>query len=1068
MTGIVTWAVNNTRLVYAMIAATLLIGFMAYNAIPREADPDIQFPFVNISIVHPGISPEDGERLLVRPMETQLRTIEGLKKITSTTVLGYASIGLEFDVNFDSEKAIRQVREKVDMAKAELPSDTKEPVITEASTAMNPSITMVLSGEVPDRVLFKIAERLEERLEALPTVLSADISGTRADLLEIVIDPSKLESYGVSLAQFFNAVTRNNQLVPAGSLDTGLGRFAVKVPGLIENRDDVLSLPIKVSEGTVVTLGDVADIRRTFVDPDRFARFNGRPAVSLEVVKRAGANVMNTINAAKAVVEEESRNWPPGLKVDYTQDASIWIDRTLNSLTQAVILAVVLVMIVVVAALGPRSGLLVGVAIPTSFILGITFLYFSGLTLNSMVMFGLILSVGMLVDAAIIVVEFADRKMAEGLEPREAYRIAGTRMFWPIVSSAGATIAAFLPMLFWPGIAGKFMSYFPITLMAVLTASTLVAMVYLPVIGGRFGKHPPGGEEALKAIAASEQGNVAQIPGVTGAYARFIERRVHRPVPVIMGAIVSLVVVFAAFGAFNKGTEFFVDNDPEFVNVIVSARGNLSAEEKRNLTVEVERRVLTVAGLKGVYTVTGISGGGFQQLPEDAIGMINIEFRPYAERKPGKEIVAELRRSIGEIAGLKVEVREVANGPVQGKDIDVELRSDDPAALEAGVTKLKAFMTGSPGLRDVEDSRPLPGIEWAVNIDRARAGEYGASVADVGAVVQLVTAGIKVGEYRPNDATNEVDIRVRFPLDQRSLGALSDLRVPSALGMVPITNFITITPQPQVNKVVRVDGKRVLRVMANAVETSLPTVEVQKIREWTKTADIDPAVEVKFRGSDEQEQETAAFLGVAGLATMLLIGTIMLLQFNSYWHMFIVLSAVVFSTVGVFLGILIMGQKFSLIMTGTGVVALAGIIVNNNIVFVDTFQHLRRQGMDIYEAATRTAAQRFRPVLLTKVTAIAGLLPMMFAFEVDFGARAVHIGGPDAAPWVPMSTAIVWGLLFASLLTLLVTPCMLALPQVMRERGLVFRAARWLGSRLGGAPAPAHAPVHAPARAPAE
>lgn len=1061
MTGIVSWAVNSSRLIYALIVATLLIGLIAYNSIPREADPDIQFPFVNITIIHPGISPEDGERLLVRPMETQLRTIEGLKKITSTTVLGVANIGLEFDVNFDADQAMLDVREKVDLAKAELPSDTEEPIVQEASTALNPSITLVLSGEVPDRVLFKLAERLEEKLEALPNVLSADISGTRDDLLEIVIDPSKLESYGVSLTEFFQAVTRNNQLVPAGSLDTGRGRFAVKVPGLIENRDDVLSLPIKVSEGVVVTLGDVADIRRTFVDADRFARFNGKPAVSLEVVKRTGANVIDTIKAAKQVVESEQASWPPGLTVDYTQDASVWIGRTLNSLTQSVILAIVLVMIVVVAALGVRSGLLVGLAIPTSFILGITFLYFSGYTLNSMVMFGLILSVGMLVDGAIIVVEFADRKMAEGMSPREAFRTAGTRMFWPVVSSAAATIAAFMPMLLWPGIAGKFMSYFPITLIAVLTASTVVAMIFLPVIGARFGKHPPGGEEALKAIAASETGNVSKIPGITGAYARFMERRVHKPGWIITGAIAILVAVFLFFKDHNNGIEFFVDSDPEFVNVIVSGRGNLSADEKRDLTVEVERRVLTVGGLKGVYTVTGVSGGGIQQLPEDAIGMINIEFKPYAERKPGKQIVTELRETIGEIPGIKVEVREVAQGPVQGKDIDVELRSDEPAALDESVTMLKAFMLSQPGMRDVEDTRPLPGIEWAVEIDRARAGEYGASVTDVGAVVQLVTSGIKVGEYRPNDAPDEVDIRVRFPLDQRSLGALSDLRVPSQQGMVPITNFIKVVPQPQVNKVVRVDGKRVLKVNANAAETSLPTAEVQKIREWVTQAALDPRVEVKFRGSDEQEQETANFLGVAGIATILLIGAIMLLQFNSYWHVMIVLSAVIFSTVGVLLGIMIMGQKFSLIMTGTGVVALAGIIVNNNIVFVDTFQHLKRQGMDTYEAAVRTAAQRFRPVLLTKVTAIAGLLPLMFAFEVDFGARAVHIGGPDAAPWIPMSTAIVWGLLFASLLTLLVTPCMLALPEVMRERGHVVKFWRWLKRRFGGrsgAPT-AHAPA---------
>ena len=1063
MTGIVAWAIRNSRLVFAMIVSTMFIGIIAYNAIPREADPDIQFPFVNITLIYPGISPEDGERLLIRPMETQLRTIEGLEKITSTSLLGVASIGLQFDVNFDSEKAIRQVNEKVDIAKAELPSGAEEPIVTEASTALNPSITFVLSGDVPDRVLFRIADALEEKLETLPTVLSADISGTREDQLEIVIDPAKLQSYGISLTEFFQAVTRNNTLIPAGSLDTGQGRFAVKVPGLIENREDVLSLPIKQSEGTVVTLGDLADIRRTFVDAERFARFNGKPAVSLEVVKRSGTNIMETINAAKAVVAEAQKSWPPGLTVDYTQDQSSFIDRTLNSLTQMVILAIVLVMIVVVAALGLRSGLLVGFAIPTSFILGIAFLYFQGLTLNQMVMFSLILSVGMLVDGAIIVVEFADRKMAEGLSPREAYLMAGTRMFWPVVSSAAATIAAFAPMLLWPGIPGKFMSYFPITLMAVLTASTIVAMIFLPVIGAYFGKHPPGGEEALKAIAASEEGNINEIPGLTGAYARFIQKRVRKPRRIILGAIVTLIVVYIGFGMFNRGVEFFVSADPEFANVIVSGRGNLSAEEKRQLTVEIERRVLTVVGLKGVYTVTGIRGGGFQQLPEDAIGLINLELLPYAQRPPGREVLDNVRKAIGEMPGLRVEVREVANGPVQGKDINIELRSDEPLPLEQSLEKLKNFMASQPTLKDVDDSRPLPGIEWAVKVDRAKAGQYGVSVSDVGAVVQLVTAGVKVGEYRPNDVSDEVDIRVRYPLEARSIAALSELRVPTATGMVPVTNFMTLVPQPQVNKIVRVDGKRVLAVLANTIEGALPTDEVNKIKAWVKTADIDPRVEVKFRGADEEQNKSVGFLQIAAVGTLALIGAIMLLQFNSFWHVAIVLSAVVFSTAGVFLGILIMGQTFSIIMTGTGIVALAGIIVNNNIVFVDTFQHLKAQGMDTYEAAIRTAAQRFRPVLLTKATAIAGMFPLMMAFEVDFGKREIILGGPDAGQWVQMATAIVWGLLFASLLTLMVTPCMLALPQAMKDNGFTYRLARRLKARLTGnrPSSPGHAPAPA-------
>jgi multidrug efflux pump len=1044
MEGIVTWAINQSRLVWALIVASVAMGYVAFTAIPREADPDIQFPFINVALFHPGISPEDAERLLIRPMETELRTIEGLTKITATAAQGRAYIGLEFDVNFDGQKALLDVREKVDMAKAELPADTLEPVVTEASNALDPSIRVVLSGDIPDRTLYRIARDLSDRIETLPMVLSADISGTRQDLLEVVIDPAKLESYGVTPLELFNAVSRNNQIVAAGSLDSGQGRFAVKVPGLIESREDVFSLPIKANGDTVVTLGDVADVKRTFVDADRYARFNGRPAVTLDVVKRSGTNIMQTIEATKAIVAEAQKQWPETVQVSYTSDASVWIDRTLNSLTQGVILAIILVMIVVVGSLGLRSGLLVGFAIPLSFMLGIMFLWAYGLTLNSMVMFSLILVVGILVDGAIIVTEFADRKLAEGVPAREAYRLAGTRMFWPVVSSTATTIAAFLPMLFWPGIPGKFMSYMPITLIAVLAASTIVAIVFLPVIGAKFGKRGEGSGEALKALAASERGNTRDIPGFTGFYARVVEGAIKRPAVVVWGAFFSLIVVWFVFINFNKGVEFFVESDPEFGNVFVSARGNLSAAEKRDLTLEVEKRVLTVAGLKGVSTVTGIQGGGWQQVPEDAIGQISVELLPYEQRRSGAEIFAELRQVTAGIPGVKVEVREAQGGPVQGKDINIELSSENQATLEAGVTKLLAFMQAQPGLAEIGDSRPLPGIEWNLKVDRAQAGIYGADVADVGAVVQLVTNGIKVGEYRPDDASDEVDIRVRFPEEYRSLQALSQLRVPTRDGLVPITNFVTLTPQSKVDKIVRVDGNRVLSVNANAAPGALSGEEVAKIKDWVAQGNLGPGINVKYRGEDEQTAQTAPFLAFAGLAVLLMIGGIMLLQFNSFWQTAIVLSAVIFSTAGVLIGVLIMGQKLSVIMSGTGIVALAGIIVNNNIVLVDTYNYLMRQGMAPMEAIVRTAAQRLRPVLLTKVTTIAGLLPMMLAFEIDFTHRTVTIGGPDGAWWIPMATAIVWGLLFAGLLTLVVTPCMLALPHVMKERGLF----KWLGRYL--------------------
>ncbi|MEQ8282724.1 MAG: efflux RND transporter permease subunit [Parvibaculum sp.] len=1045
MNGFIDAVQGRARTTMTTMVLMVIAGLIAYVTIPKEADPDIPIPIFYVSITHQGISPEDAERLLIRPMETELRSLEGLKEIRATASQGHAGIVLEFDVNFDKDKALQDVREKVDMARAELPSESDEPTVREFNAALFPVLIVTLSGEVPERTLYEAARRLKDEIEAVPTVLEAELIGHREELLEVVIDPAKLESYGISQSELINIVQMNNRLIAAGNIDTGQGRFSIKVPGLFETREDVLTLPVKVSGDGIVTLSDVADIRRTFKDPDGYARFNGHPAIAIEITKRIGTNIVDNNTQVRAVVDEFTADWPDAIHVDFTLDASSWIHRSLGSLQSSITTAIVLVMIVVVAALGLRSAILVGIAIPTSFMIGFLFLSVTGYTVNMMVMFGMLLAVGMLVDGAIVVVEFADRKMSEGLERRAAYGLAAKRMFWPVAASTATTLAAFLPMLLWPGVSGKFMSYLPITLIVVLSASLLTALVFLPVLGGLVGKAENANSDVLKLLAGTETGDIRSLPGLTGAYVRMLDRLIQFPGRVLAGTAVVLVGTIVLFSNFNNGVEFFVDTEPEQAIVLVSARGNLSAQDTLTLTRDVEDIVLSTDGVRTVFTRTGPGLGsgpvGRGDVPKDLIAQLMIELKPYEERAKGAVILDGIRQQTDKIPGIKVELRKQEEGPPTGKDIQIELTSNNFTQLLAATTKVREHLDRNvDGLIDVEDGRPLPGIEWVMTVDRELAGRFGADVTSVGATIQLVTNGILIGKYRPDDAQDEVDIRARFPDNYRVLDQLDHLRVQTQSGLVPISNFVRRAAQPQVSSIERIDGFRQITVKANTAfdretETKINVDEkTREIQEWVDAQDFGPDVRIRLRGASEEQEESASFLGGALIGALFLMFVILLTQFNSFYHSVLTLSTVVLSTVGVLIGMMVTGQPFSVIMTGTGIVALAGIVVNNSIVLIDTYQRLLGEGMEAGEAVLRTAGQRLRPIMLTTITTMFGLLPMALQINLDFAAREIVLGGPVAVWWVQLSTAIIFGLGFSTLLTLLLVPVLLAAPSTLRAR----------------------------------
>ncbi|MEO0619945.1 MAG: efflux RND transporter permease subunit, partial [Pseudomonadota bacterium] len=786
-------------------------------------------------------------------------------------------------------------------------------------------------------------------------------------------------------------------------------------------------------------------------DRTQYSRYNGKPALTIEVIKRKGANIISNNAAVKAVMAEARKQLPETISLDYAFDQSQFIFEVLGSLQSAIITAIVLVMIICVAALGLRSALLVGLDIPTSFMVGFLMIGVAGMTVNMMLMFGMVLTVGILVDGAIVIVEYADRKMSEGLDRRSAYTQAAVRMFWPIASSTATTLAAFLPLLLWPGVPGEFMSYLPITVIFVLTASFITAMIFLPVLGALLGGRSSGESPTAKALAANSDAKPENVGGLTGAYVSGLTGLIRFPITVLVITLGIMAATFNLYGKYGAGAEFFVDTEPDQLFTFISARGNLSVREQGDLVRAVEREVAQIEGIESIYTTTGIgdSGGigqGVSNTPSDEIGRLSIELMDYELRRPGKEIIAEIRERTAKFAGLRTETRKREDGPPQGKAIDYEIIADDWDEAKAAAERIRAFVDSMENVADVEDSLPLPGIEWQVTVDRKEAGRFGADVTSVGSMIQLVTNGVLVGTYRPDNSEDEVDIRVRLPAEDRSINQLDALRVQTPSGAVPISNFVTREARPQVNSISRKDGKFLMSVKARATNGALPSDLQKTLSEWVAKQEWPSTVSFQFGGSDQEEKESQKFLTKAMVGALFLMFLILVTQFNSFYQAIITLSTVVLSVVGVLIGMLVTGQKFSIIMTGTAIIALAGIVVNNSIVLIDTYNRLKATGLDAYQSALRACGQRLRPVLLTTITTIFGLLPMALQINTNFIDRTVQVGSVTSIWWVQLSTAIIFGLTFATLITLVLTPALLTLPQTYAQMFARWQE-KWRGRR---------------------
>ena len=1098
------------RTTISILIFILISGSLVFNNIPKESNPDVSLPYIYVSMNLTGIAPEDSEKLLIKPIEEEVKNIEGKKELKSTSYQNGGNILLEFESGFDSDQALLDTREKVDRVKSDLPSDADEPVVSEVNLSLFPILVVSVSGEVSDFLLKKVSNDLKDKIGSLPNVLEVKIGGEREEQLEIIIDQNKIESYGLNLDDILAFVRSNNQIVSAGSIDTGDGRFVIKIPGLYENLNDIFNTPIKINDKKAIKFKDIAKLKRKFKDSENFARLNGQSSFTLEISKRIGANIVDTVNQVKTIVEQEKLKLPSKININYSGDDSVGIKNMLGDLQNNVIFSIILVMSVVVLFLGIRSSLLVGLAIPSSFLLAILILNALDYTVNMVVLFGLILSVGLLVDGAVVVVEYAQRKIQEGTKISEAYLKASSRMSLPIIASTLTTIAVFVPLLFWPGTVGGFMKYIPITLVAVLSSSLLMALVILPTVGSQSLKIrslflyiiiPIATIGILSSISfnllnilglsfiiqtivklflvlsisflvyklyksnffqlfnkkkkeikvqKSNDGDdlidLSKVKGLTKIYIKILSFLTNHPLKIISFSLILLVSIYVTYSKYGNGVNFFPSVDAENTKVVIYARGNLSIKEKDDLVKKVEDKILNIQKnnneFRSIYTTSG-NVSNRQESSEDVIGFIDIEFTDWDLRRKADSIIDEIRQSTEGIAGIKVETRTQRAGPPGGKPIEINLASDDASLIPAEMEKIKNYLSKLENIRDLEDSSPSPSIEYQLYVNREEAAKYGANISIIGNTIKLLTSGLKLSEYRPDDSDESIPIFLRLPENQRTIDQLNDIKIPTSSGYVPISNFTTIKASQKTSNLVRINSKRTETVKADISNFYQTDAHVRLVKHWLGiekfdipnkfnleipefgSANINPEVIVEFKGEDESQKESQAFLQKAFAIAMFIMALILLTQFNSFYSVLLILFAVIMSTVGVIFGLMITGRPFGIVMSGIGVISLAGIVVNNNIVLIDTFDRLKDKASTVKEAILMTGAQRLRPVLLTTATTVLGLLPMVLKLNINFIEMDYSYNSPSTQWWVDLSSAIVFGLLFSTFLTLLVTPCAL-------------------------------------------
>ena len=1084
------FAVDHPTSVLVLAGIIIFAGINSYITVPKESSPEITIPNIVVNTIYPGVAPEDIETLITRPLEDELNTIRDVKTITSTSVEGYSSINIEFDVGVDMNEALQQVRERVDIAKPELPSAAEEPQIFEINFEDFPIMQVNIAGDYDLVRLREVAEDLQDRIEQIPSILEVSLAGGLEREVHVDVDLAKLKFYGLAFDDVIDAIRDENVTVPGGTIDVGDIKYLVRVPGEFEETGPIADVVVAARGRRPIYVRDVATVDFGFKERDSYARLDGIPVVTLSVSKRSGENIIATADEVRAVIDAARPSFPPGTVVKITADESENIYDMVNNLQNNIISGLIFVVAVLLFFLGLRTASFVGIAIPLSMLLSFSIIQLAGFTMNIVVLFSLMLALGMLVDNGIVVVENIYRFREHGFDKREAAKLATSEVAMPITVSTATTLAAFLPMAFWPGIVGEFMKYLPLTLIITLSSSLFVALVITPTLCSLYldpeNVKQPGLTPAMKWLLGGSAAFVVLIsltanwittlmllvtgvvlyafnhfvahpvarmfmsrglPAILRRYERVLGWALNNRFKVVGGAFASLVIAMMVFGRLNAGIEFFPEDiPPQTAFVQVEAPLGTRVEQSDRIARKIESRLDGIDGSEDFESVSATVGsqiaGGFGGAGRGThLATVTINFVDFQDRNlDANETLENLRASLAsDIAGADISVDGMEMGPPTGAPINIEISGEDAELLKQLGDQAVSILERSPvfakldGLEsDMADGRP----ELVVEVDRERAALYTLNTSDIGYTVRSAINGTEASKYR--DGKDEYDIIVRLAPEYRSdLSSLADLTVVTEAGeQVPLSSVASWHVGEGTGDVKRKDLERVVTVSSDVragYNANAVLVEVEEILDEFRGS-LPSGYALSYTGQQEEQAESEAFLLAAFFIAVALIALILISQFDSVTKPLIILSSVILSTVGVLIGLMVFRMPFGIVMTGMGVITLAGVVVNNSIVLIDYIDVLRRRdGLDRHNALVRGGMTRFRPVVLTAITTVLGLVPLSIGLNFDFFGLYSSLspdfywGGEQASWWGPMGIAVIAGLTFATFLTLVLVPVMYAL-----------------------------------------
>lgn len=1110
--GLTSLAIDNATSVFLVSFMILLFGLQSYQKMPKQQYPDASMPTIFVNTPYFGNSAEEIENLISRPIEKELEGVEGIKSVNSTSIQDFSVIVAEFDASLEMSEVLRKTKDAVDKAKSELPTDLKkDPEILEINFSEIPIVTVNVSGDYSPDELRAYAEQLENKIELIKEVSEVQMRGQQEREMKIDVDLNKMQSLQVSFTDIENAVKTENLTMSGGEIVKNGFRRAVRIVGQFTSDIELENIIVKSEKQRPIYLKDIATVKYGYKERTSYARSDGYPVISLDVIKRKGKNLLAAADELKIVLAQEVNELPSDLKVSLFNDQSVNTRNEVSNLENSIISGVILVILVLLFFLGLRNASFVGIAIPLSMLMGILFLYVSGTTMNIVVLFSLILALGLLVDNGIVVVENIYRYMQDGYSSIEAAKFGTGEVAWPIIASTATTLAAFLPLAFWPGIMGEFMKFMPITLMLVLGSSLFVALVINPVLTSRFMKVDAQADERSGYITKRRNvfigiaimllmavaGHIIKIdwirnlmvlaaaisalnffvlrpgaflfqnsmmPRLEKFYNRFVTFALDgiKPILFFVGTFILLFASGLLFAVKTPKVTFFPSADPIYINTFIELPLGVDIEKTNEITKEVETKVLQILEkneqiVEAVLTQIGENTSDPNQPPEPGLtphkARITVNFVPTQDRGgvSTREILNEIRGSIKNYAGVKIFVDKNADGPPTGKPINLEIRGDNIDTLVTLTARVKALINNLPieGIEGLNADVNIGKPELLIDIDRAAARRYELSTFSISDALRTSVFGKEVSKYKDGEDEHPIMLRLseKYRNDENKLiNQKVTFRNPAngQIVQVPISAVATFNYSSTYSSIRRLDGQRVITLSSNLLDGYNANEIVTELQNEMSSFDLPEGYTYEFTGEQQQQAEDMAFLGGALLLAVFLIFIILVTQFNSIISPFIVILSIVFSLIGVLLGYVLTGSTISVIFTGVGIISLAGVVVNNAIVLIDYINLLIRnksddQGLsstdelpyhEIKNSIIEAGGTRLRPVLLTAITTVLGLIPLALGINFNFFTLISELdpqyfsGGDNTAMWGPMAWTIIYGLTFATFLTLVVIPVM--------------------------------------------